>query len=102
MESLLSVMKYPGMTLKGFILFSDESFLEIRDLVNDVDSVRTLDSVLLEVTKNTDKILHTHQVVLVFGSVDKVKDSACYRSMGTTSDPVPSGHRSVPDHHFTG
>jgi hypothetical protein len=27
---------------------------------------------------------------------------ACYRSMGTTGDPVPSGHRAGPDHHFTG
>jgi hypothetical protein len=27
---------------------------------------------------------------------------ACYRSMGKTGDPVPSGHRAVPDHHFTG
>ena len=26
----------------------------------------------------------------------------CYRSMVTTGDPVPSGHRTVPDHHFTG
>ena len=25
-----------------------------------------------------------------------------YRSMGTTGDPVPSGHRDGPDHHFTG
>ena len=29
-------------------------------------------------------------------------NKACYRSMGTTGDPVPSGHRSVPDHHFIG
>ena len=27
---------------------------------------------------------------------------AFYRSMGTTGDPVPSGHRAGPDHHFTG
>jgi hypothetical protein len=75
MESLLSVMTYPGMTLKGFILFRDESFREIRELPNVADSVRTLDSVLLEVTKNADKILRTHQVVLAFSSVDKTKGS---------------------------
>ena len=27
---------------------------------------------------------------------------ASYRSMGTTGDPVPVGHRDGPDHHFTG
>ena len=27
---------------------------------------------------------------------------ACYRSMGTTDDPVPVGQRSVPVNHFTG
>jgi glucose dehydrogenase len=27
---------------------------------------------------------------------------AWYRSMGTTGDPVPVGHRDGPDHHFTG
>jgi len=64
-------MTYPGMTLKGFILSRDESFRKIRELANVAGSVRTLDSVLLEVTKNADKILHTHQVVLAFGSVDK-------------------------------
>ncbi len=32
------------------------------------------------------------------GTVNKVS----YRSMGTTGDPVPSGHRDGPDHHFTG
>jgi len=26
----------------------------------------------------------------------------CYRSMGTTGDPIPSGHRNVPVNHFTG
>ena len=29
-------------------------------------------------------------------------NKACYRSMSTTGDPVQSGHRTVPDHHFTG
>jgi hypothetical protein len=32
--------------------------------------------------------------------IDEIKVS--YRSMGTTGDPVPSGHRDGPDHHFTG
>ncbi len=29
-------------------------------------------------------------------------NKSCYRSMVTTGDSVPSGHRVVPDHHFTG
>ncbi len=29
-------------------------------------------------------------------------NKASYRSMGTTGDPVPVGHRDGPDHHFTG
>ncbi len=33
---------------------------------------------------------------------DLVKIKASYRSMGTTGDPVPVGHRDGPDHHFTG
>ncbi len=31
-----------------------------------------------------------------------VMTKASYRSMGTTGDPVPVGHRDGPDHHFTG
>jgi hypothetical protein len=98
MESLLSVMTYPGMTLKGFILFHDESFLEIRDLANSADSVRTLDSVLLEVTKNSDKILHTHQVVLVFGSVEKTKGSHDFNTL--PSGEETSGENSTDSSDF--
>ena len=39
----------------------------------------------------------------IFIMNDRYNESkACYRSMGTTGDPVPFGHRVVPDHHFTG
>ncbi len=31
-----------------------------------------------------------------------LSNKACYRSMDTAGDPVPSGHRAGPDHHFTG
>jgi hypothetical protein len=31
-----------------------------------------------------------------------IMTKACLRSMGTTGDPVPVGHRDGPDHHFTG
>lgn len=58
MESLLSAMTYGGMTLKGFIMYRDESFRMIREIVNAAGNVRTLDSALLEVSKSTDSILH--------------------------------------------
>ena len=99
MESVLSVMTYPGMTLKGFILFRDESFREIRELANVAGSVRTLDSVLLEVTKNADKILRTHQVVLAFGSVDKAKGSDDFSDLPSGEDT--SGENSTDSSGFT-
>jgi hypothetical protein len=36
------------------------------------------------------------------GVLSLVDGKASYRSMGTTGDPVPSGHRAGPDHYFTG
>ena len=31
----------------------------------------------------------------------RMSTKACYRSMGTTGDPVPVGQRDVPVNHFT-
>ena len=31
-----------------------------------------------------------------------IPNRECYRSMGTTGDPVPVGQRDVPVNHFTG
>jgi hypothetical protein len=64
-----------------------------------MDSVRTLDSVLLGVTKNTDKILETHQVVLVFGSVDKGKLFDDFSALPSGEDT--SGENSTDSSGFT-
>ena len=73
MEALLSIMTHEGMTLKGFVLFRDESFRMIRDLVNVAGSDRTLDSALLEVSKSTDSILRQFRVAQAFNYGDKTK-----------------------------
>jgi len=73
MEALLSIMAHEGMTLKGFVLFRDESFRMIRDLVNVAGSDRTLDSALLEVSKSTDSILRQFRVTQAFNYGDKTK-----------------------------
>ena len=66
LESLLSAMAHPGMTLKGFIMYRDESFRMLREIVNAVGNVRTLDSALLEVSQLSGAILRQHQVILAF------------------------------------
>lgn len=43
----------------------------------------------------------TSILVLLVGLHTRQKTKACYRSMGTTGEPVPVGQRDVPVNHFT-